>query len=108
MLTEQTILNLFDRKNMFFEEDYNSNEGLIENKIRNSKIIVIGGAGSIGSSTVKLLLNYEPLLLHMIDINENKLVELVRYVRSSIGYTKGVFEDFSRCSSTFEAFINKK
>ncbi|MDA9559166.1 polysaccharide biosynthesis protein [Alphaproteobacteria bacterium] len=108
MITEKTILNLLDRKNMFFEEDYNANEGLIENKIKNSKIIVIGGAGSIGSSAVKLLLNYEPLLLHIIDINENKLVELVRYVRSSIGYTKGVFETFpiDVGSKTFEAFIN--
>ncbi len=109
MLTEQTILNLLDRKKRFFEEDFNSNELFIEKKVKNSKIIVIGGAGSIGFSAVKLLLKYKPLLLHVIDINENKLVELVRYVRSSIGYTEGIFRTFpiDAGSSTFEAFINK-
>lgn len=108
MITEKIILDLLERKKIFFEEDFLKNEYRIIDQIKNSKILIIGGAGSIGFSAVRLLLHYNPLQLHVIDLNENKLVEVVRYVRSSLGYTKGDFKTFPLDvgSKTFEAFIN--
>ena len=109
MLTENTILKLLERRKSFFEEDFKMQESIIKNTIQNSKIIIIGGAGSIGFSVVKLILKYKPLCLHVIDINENKLVELVRYIISSIGYTSGRFETFpiDAGSKFFEGIIKK-
>ena len=45
-------------------------------KIENKSILVIGGAGSIGSSYIKNLLNYKPAKIVIVDINENGLTEL--------------------------------
>ena len=108
MISEKIILGLLGRKKRFFYHDYKSKEKFIKKTIKKSKIIVIGGAGSIGFSVVKLILKYDPLILHIIDINENKLVELVRYVRSSLGYTKGSFKlSLDAGSLGFGAFIKQ-
>lgn len=48
-----------------------------------ARVLVIGGAGSIGSATVLALLRLGPARLHVVDQNENGLAELVRDVRSS-------------------------
>lgn len=63
--------------------------------ISNSKFLVLGGAGSIGQEVVKLLFLNSPKKLHVVDISENNLVELVRDIRSSFGYIKGDFKVFS-------------
>jgi FlaA1/EpsC-like NDP-sugar epimerase len=47
--------------------------------------LVIGGAGTIGSSYIKALLQFKPAKLVVVDINENGLTELVRDLRSSKG-----------------------
>ena len=109
MICEKVILQLLGRKKKFFYHDYKKKENIIKKTIQRNRIIVIGGAGSIGFSVVKLILKYNPLALHIIDINENKLVELVRYVRSSLGYTKGSFRTFPLDvgSTGFEAFIKQ-
>ena len=73
------------------------NEASIEKGIKNSKIIIIGGAGSIGFSVVKLLISYKPKLIHIVDINENKLVEVIRYIRSSIIILKERLNFSFRC-----------
>jgi FlaA1/EpsC-like NDP-sugar epimerase len=94
-MNEDLILKLLDRKKLFFQNDFDNNKDLLQEKIKNSRIIVLGGAGSIGSATVNLLCSFNPLLLHVVDIDENGLVELVRNIRSSIGYTSGGFETFA-------------
>jgi FlaA1/EpsC-like NDP-sugar epimerase len=69
---------------------------------------VIGGAGSIGQAVTKEIFKRNPKILHVVDINENNLVELVRDLRSSIGYIEGNFKTFAiDCGGNeFEALIN--
>ena len=69
--------------------------------------MVIGGAGSIGSAVVCELFRRNPKLLHVIDISENNTVELVRDIRSSLGYINGEFSTFAiDCGSDiFNSFI---
>ncbi len=66
-----------------FDKDLNASRSLLNSKIKNLKILVIGGAGTIGSSYVKQILKYKPSKLTVVDINENGLTELTRDLRSS-------------------------
>ena len=58
-------------------------------------LLVIGAAGSIGQAVCKEIFRRQPQILHVIDISENNLVELVRDLRSSFGYIKGEFKTFA-------------
>lgn len=66
-----------------FEKDINSNLKEITRVIKNSRFLIIGGAGTIGQAVTKEIFKYSPKLVHVIDISENNLVELVRDLRSS-------------------------
>jgi nucleoside-diphosphate-sugar epimerase len=68
---------------------------------------VIGAAGSIGQAVTKEIFKRNPLKLHVVDISENNLVELVRDIRSSLGYIKGDFRTFALDigSPIYDAFI---
>ncbi len=66
-----------------FDKDLNASKSLLNSKIKNLNILVIGGAGTIGSSYVKQILKYKPSKLTVVDINENGLTELTRDLRSS-------------------------
>lgn len=68
-----------------FEEDIQANKETLTREIKDKKVCVIGGAGSIGSSFIKAILNFEPASVVVIDLNENGLAELVRDVRSTEG-----------------------
>jgi FlaA1/EpsC-like NDP-sugar epimerase len=68
----------------FFQDDFNAQYKTLKNLIKNSRILVIGGAGSIGSATVRILSEFGPAALHVVDHNENDLAELVRYLRNEI------------------------
>tara|TARA_Y100000766_G_scaffold121209_1_gene104090 strand:+ start:22207 stop:23367 length:1161 start_codon:yes stop_codon:yes gene_type:complete len=70
-------------KKISFSKDINSNKALFKKNIKNKKILVIGGAGTIGSSYIKECLIFEPSVLVIVDINENGLTELTRDLRSS-------------------------
>ncbi len=65
-----------------FQDDFDSHRQDLNHQIRGSRILVIGGAGSIGSSTVRALCEFKPSILHVVDQNENDLAELVRYLRN--------------------------
>lgn len=54
-------------------------------KILGKTVLVIGGAGSIGSSFIKAILPFRPASLVVVDINENALAELTRDIRSTPG-----------------------
>ena len=69
--------------NLNFKTDIDNYKNFLIKKIKNKNILVIGGAGSIGSSYVKKILNYKPLKITIVDINENGLTELTRDLRSS-------------------------
>lgn len=71
------------RAESFFLEDMMQNKGVLKERIGGKSALVIGGAGTIGSSYIKALLEYEPSKVVVVDINENGLTELVRDCRSS-------------------------
>lgn len=75
------------RKQSMFLSDIKKNRNSLINKISNKSLLVIGGAGSIGSSYIKAMLPFHPASLIVVDINENALAELTRDLRS----TKGMY-----------------
>ena len=68
-----------------FAEDIEANKETLSKEIKDKKVCVIGGAGSIGSSFIKAILRFEPKSVVVIDLNENGLAELVRDIRSTNG-----------------------
>lgn len=76
-----------DRKKSMFLEDIESNRTFLSKLIKEKSILVIGGAGSIGSSFIKAILPFKPASLVVVDTNENALAELTRDLRS----TKGMY-----------------
>lgn len=67
----------------FFKEDLENNENKLTSEIKDKSILVIGGAGTIGSSFIKAALKFKPSELIVVDTNENGLTELTRTLRSS-------------------------
>ena len=65
-------------KKISFDKDTIQNKNILTNKICNQNILVIGGAGTIGSSYIKQILKYKPSKITVVDINENGLTELTR------------------------------
>jgi len=102
------ILKLIGRKETLFEGDVTKHSDLLHNIVSNSRFLVLGGAGSIGQAVVKEIFKRNPRKLHVVDISENNLVELVRDVRSSFGYIDGDFRTFALDigSIEYDAFIN--
>lgn len=102
------ILNLINRDRPLFSDDVNNLNTLLIDIISNSKFLVIGGAGSIGQSVVREIFKRNPRILHIVDVSENNMVELVRDIRSTLGYIRGDFQTFAvDCGSIeFKALIN--
>jgi len=101
------ILQLIGRDKRLFDEDILNSENQLSDIIQKSKFLVIGGAGSIGQAVTKEIFKRQPKKLHVVDISENNLVELVRDLRSSYGYIDGDFQTFSLdiASIEYDAFI---
>ncbi len=101
------ILSLIGRDKGLFTEDIQNHEEELSEKVRSSSFLVIGGAGSIGQAVVKEIFKRNPRKLHVVDISENNLVELVRDIRSSMGYIEGDFKTFALDvgSGIYDAFI---
>ena len=75
--------NVTKRPISMFASDIEANKETLTREIKNKKVCVIGGAGSIGSSFIKAVLRFEPRSIVVVDLNENGLAELVRDVRST-------------------------
>ena len=73
------------RSQSMFIKDIEDNREELVKKIEGKTVLVIGGAGSIGSSFIKAILPYKPKSLVVVDTNENALAELTRDLRSSKG-----------------------
>jgi FlaA1/EpsC-like NDP-sugar epimerase len=71
------------REKSFFNNDLMNNNEKLSKEIKNKSILVIGGAGTIGSSFIKAALRYLPTELIVVDTNENGLTELTRTLRSN-------------------------
>ncbi|MBN3575770.1 UDP-N-acetylglucosamine 4,6-dehydratase [Vibrio neptunius] len=101
------ILSLVGRKEALFEQDVNNNEVVLSHIVSKSSFLVLGGAGSIGQAVTKEIFKRNPKKLHVVDISENNMVELVRDIRSSFGYIEGDFQTFALDigSLEYDAFI---
>ncbi|WP_339862401.1 UDP-N-acetylglucosamine 4,6-dehydratase [Paremcibacter congregatus] len=101
------ILNLIGRDEKLFSSDIATHEYELKEIISYSRFLVLGGAGSIGQAVTKEIFKRNPKKLHVVDISENNLVELVRDIRSSFGYINGDFQTFSLDigSLEYDAFI---
>ena len=102
-----TILNLVGREHELFSNDILANETQLQQIISNATFLVLGGAGSIGQAVTKEIFKRSPKKLHVVDISENNMVELVRDIRSSFGYIHGDFQTFALDigSIEYDAFI---
>lgn len=89
------ILPLIGREKELFLEDIRSYEEELRETVSSSSFLVIGGAGSIGQAVTKEIFKRNPRKLHVVDISENNMVELVRDIRSSFGYIDGDFQTFA-------------
>nr|WP_206769158.1 UDP-N-acetylglucosamine 4,6-dehydratase [Pseudoalteromonas sp. bablab_jr004] len=98
---------MIGRNKELFLEDLKSIEQELQLKVQNSSFLVLGGAGSIGQAVTKEIFKRKPKKLHVVDISENNMVELVRDIRSSLGYIEGDFQTFALDigSIEYDAFI---
>ena len=94
------------RPKSMFLSDIESNRDKLTDKINGKTLLVIGGAGSIGSSFIKAILPFRPSSLVVVDTNENALAELTRDLRS----TKGMFvpEDYLPYPMDFSSPVFEK
>lgn len=98
--------NVTKRQTSMFVNDIIKNKEILKQKIYKKTILVIGGAGSIGSSFIRAILNFEPSSIVVVDTNENGLAELTRDLRS----TKGMFvpEDYVTYPMDFASSVFAK
>ena len=102
-------IDILKRKKTPFFEDLIGHQENITKIINKSSFLILGGAGSIGQSIVKILFANNPQKIHVIDISENNIVELVRDLRSSYGYIDGEFKVLSLdiSSEEFDKYFEK-
>lgn len=101
------VLQLIGRNQPLFESDLARHEVELSERVSSGRFLVIGGAGTIGQAVVREIFKRGPRVLHVVDISENNMVELVRDIRSTLGYIDGDFRTFAiDCGSVeFEALL---
>jgi FlaA1/EpsC-like NDP-sugar epimerase len=101
-------LQLIGRDRPLFDADVIGHAQLLSSLVTGNRFLVIGGAGSIGQAVTREIFKRGPQVLHLVDISENNMVELVRDIRSTLGYIKGDFSTFAiDCGGReFEALLN--
>lgn len=104
------IMQIVGRTRPLFESDVTAREAELLARIQPARILVIGGAGTIGQAVVREFFKRDPRALHVVDISENNLVELVRDVRSTLGYGSGDFQTLPLDvnSRYFDAFVESQ
>jgi FlaA1/EpsC-like NDP-sugar epimerase len=88
-------LSLIGRTDVLFSPDVSGNEDDLTAIIGRSRFLIIGGSGSIGQAVTYEVFRRDPKVLHVVDISENNMVELVRDIRSTAGYGSGDFRTFA-------------
>ena len=106
-MSELSILNLIGIEKELFSQDLGAHENELRRVVSSSTFLIIGGAGSIGQAVTKEIFKRNPRKIHVVDISENNMVELVRDIRSSLGYIEGDFQTFALDvgSDEYDAFI---
>ena len=104
------LLSMIGRDSALFYSDIATQENSLKNRVHESRILVIGAAGTIGQAVSKEIFKRDPKALHVVDISENNMVELVRDLRSTVGYGSGEFKTFALdCGSMeFEALVKNE
>ena len=110
MSDEAGVLDLIGRTSTLFGDDIDVLSDNLSSLVKGSCFLVIGGAGSIGQAVTKEIFKRDPRALHVVDISENNMVELVRDLRSTLGYGSGEFKTFALdCGSVeFEALFRNE
>jgi len=98
--------HITEREQSLFSNDIQKNKTKLSQVIDNKSVIVIGGAGTIGSSYIKAILKFKPAKLYVVDLNENGLTELVRDLRSSVGCN--IPKDFKTYPIDFSSDVFEK
>ena len=104
------ILSIIGRDEKLFDSDMSKNQEKLNILVSQSRFLVIGGAGSIGQAVSKEIFKRNPKALHIVDLSENNMVELVREIRSTFGYINGDFKTFAiDCGGIeFEALLKNE
>ena len=89
------VLDLIGREAEIFADDMGRFDDDLCSIVSGAAFLVIGGAGSIGQAVCREIFRRNPRVLHVVDLSENNVVELVRDIRSSFGYIKGDFRTFA-------------
>src|SRR5882672_3680590 len=84
-----SINNIIGRERPLFTDDIMRNDQALSDTLKGARVLLFGGAGSIGKEVAAQVFVRSPAALHVIDVSENNLVELVRDLRSSHGYIEG-------------------
>lgn len=111
--------NITLRPESMFSPDIEANREKLTQEIEGRSVLVIGGAGTIGSSFIRAVLKFRPAKLYVVDINENGLTELTRDLRSTadgyvpqeyitypINFADPVFEKMFRAQNGFDIVAN--
>lgn len=101
---------VLNRESSLFQKDIELNRDKLNSQINNKNVLVIGGAGTIGSSYIRALVDFNPKALIVVDTNENGLTELTRKLRSD--YTVNLPEIYltyplNFASATFDKILEK-
>ena len=98
---------LIGRSKSIFETDLENSCETLSELVQNSRFLVVGGAGTIGQAVCLEIFKRSPKALHVVDISENNLVELVREIRSTFENQQGDLRTFAiDCASEeFEFFF---
>jgi FlaA1/EpsC-like NDP-sugar epimerase len=88
-------LQIIGREHELFSQDIECQKDTILKEVSGNRFLVIGGSGSIGQAVTKEIFKRDPKALHVVDISENNMVELVRDLRSTLGYGSGEFKTFA-------------
>ena len=107
------------RETSMFLPDIGENSAALSRLVEGKKVLVIGGAGTIGSSYIRAILPFRPAQLVVVDISENGLTELTRDLRSTYGmyvpadyrtypinFADPIFEKIFRENGGFEIVAN--
>jgi FlaA1/EpsC-like NDP-sugar epimerase len=89
------VLELIGRDQPLFGGDLARYSDELSSRVAGGRFLVIGGAGSIGQAVAREIFKRRPRVLHVVDISENNMVELVRDLRSTLGYIEGDFRTFA-------------
>lgn len=110
-LDEFIAKHVTNRATSMFLADIENNKEALNEKIAGKSVLVVGGAGSIGSSFIKAILPFMPASLVVVDTNENALAELTRDLRSTKGmYVPNDYVPYPMdfCSPVFEKMFRKR